>query len=125
MRALVTEPPFIYFSATSRAYKNPEHAADKSKAATPGLMPSADCTKQAVDGNVMSEVTVPTITRSISLAATPEDLSAARAAFTAISVLVSPAETRRSLMPVRVKIHSSVVSTIPSRSRLVTTLLGT
>ncbi len=43
-----------------------------------------------------------------------------------IDEVVSPsAAKRRSLMPVRVVIHSSLVSTIPSRSLLVRTFLGT
>ncbi len=72
----------------------------------------------------MSGVTVPTTMRSISPGAVEAASRAARAALAAMSELVSPAETLRSLMPVREVIHSSDVSTMPSNSRLVTTLAG-
>ena len=62
---------------------------------------------------------------SRSLGSTPASSRARRAARNAMSALPLPSSrTRRSLIPVRTVIHSSLVSTIFSRSRLVTTLVG-
>ena len=88
---------------------------------------SLSCTMQAVAGKSMSGVTVATMMRSSSSAAIPRRSRHSRAA------------RRRELAggrarlhvrgaagcPVRVRIHSSVVSTIFSRSALVTTRSGT
>ena len=64
-------------------------------------------------GNTMSGVTVATMMRSISSAVMPACSIAASAAFAAMSLVYSSfAAMRRSLMPVRVVIHSSLVSTI-------------
>src|SRR3954449_7877883 len=64
--------------------------------------------------------------RSISSAVRPAVSSAWRAAVTDREVVLSSAPTmRRSLMPVRLVIHSSEVSTIRSRSALVSTRSGT
>ncbi len=73
----------------------------------------------------MSGVAVATMTRSRSSGATPACSSAFRAAGRARSLAASSgAAIRRSLIPVRVTIHSSVVSTITSRSAFVSTLSG-
>ena len=88
-------------------------------------MPSWDWTEQAVDGNAISGVTVPTTTRSISFACTPAAFRAAFAALEAMSEVGSSTAILRSFMPVRVAIQSSEVSTIFSRSWLVSTLAGT
>ena len=64
--------------------------------------------------------------RSMSSAVRPAVSSACRAAVTDREVVLSSAPTmRRSLMPVRLVIHSSEVSTIRSRSALVSTRSGT
>ena len=74
----------------------------------------------------MSAVTVATISRSIAPASTPAALSAPRAAGRQTSESASSgAATLRSRMPVRVRIHSSVVSTRPASSSFVTTRSGT
>ena len=74
----------------------------------------------------MSAVTVATISRSISAALTPACSSAARAAGSEMSESASSsAAKRRSLMPVRVRIHSSDVSTSRASSSFVTTRSGT
>jgi hypothetical protein len=74
---------------------------------------------------VLSGVEVASTTRSIDCASTPAAASAARAAASAMSDVVSPsAAMRRSRMPVRCMIHSSEVSTIRDRSALLSTRLG-
>jgi hypothetical protein len=72
-----------------------------------------------------SPVTVPTMIMSRSDARTLAFSSAARAALLAKSLVSSPsAAMRRSRMPVRSVIHASDVSTIRSRSTLLSTLTG-
>ena len=89
-------------------------------------MPSSSASSAAVDGNVMSGVTVATMSRSIEPGSTPADSSACRHAGRAMSVIASScAAMRRSRMPVRSMIHSSVVSTSVESSALVTTRSGT
>ena len=74
----------------------------------------------------MSGVTVATMIRSRSAAATPAVSSARRQAGRAMSVSASSsAAIRRSRMPVRVMIHSSLVSTSRSRSAFESTRSGT
>jgi hypothetical protein len=74
----------------------------------------------------MSGVTVATMIRSISSGETPRRSRAMRAARAARSLVAVPGSTTwRSRIPVRVRIHSSEVSTIFSRSALVITRLGT
>jgi hypothetical protein len=78
-----------------------------------------------VVGNIMSGVTVATIIRSSSVDFTPARSRAIRAAGRARSVIAcSGAAIRRSLMPVRSVIHSSVVSTSSDSSSFVTTRSG-
>ena len=80
---------------------------------------------QAVDGNTMSGVVVATMMRSTSAGAMPRQASALRAACSARSDVVSAgAAMCRSRMPVRVRIHSSLVSTVRDSSSLVTTRAG-
>src|ERR1022692_3535983 len=74
----------------------------------------------------MSGVILATMIRSICAAITPAISIARRAALAARSEVNSfAAAMRRSLMPVRVVIHSSEVSTIFSRSALVRIFSGT
>ena len=80
----------------------------------------------AVAGKGMSGVMVARMMRSISSGFTPAFCMARVAAWAARSeVYSSLAATRRARIPVRLAIHSSVVSTIFSRSALVTTRVGT
>ena len=77
-------------------------------------------------GNIMSGVTVATITRSRSFGSTPAWASASRAAGSARSDIAwSSDANRRSLIPVRSVIHSSEVSTSSARSAFVITRSGT
>ena len=74
----------------------------------------------------MSGVTVPTMITSMSSGVRPAFAIASRAAIVARSLVATPGSTMcRSRMPVRCMIHSSVVSTIFSRSALVSTRGGT
>src|SRR5205814_7827766 len=74
----------------------------------------------------MSGVAVATRIRSISLAEIFACSIAFSAAFVAMSLVCSSfAAMRRSLMPVRVVIHSSLVSTMRDRSLLVRIFFGT
>ena len=73
----------------------------------------------------MSAVIVATITRSSSAAWTPASRRAASAAGRQRSeVACSGAAIRRSLIPVRVWIHSSLVSTISASSSFASTRSG-
>src|SRR3954451_442560 len=102
----------------------PLQAADMSKA---GVLfrPSDAATKQAVEGKTISGVIVATMIRSSSEAAMPAESSALRAAAVASDAVVSPSPAmRRSLIPVRWTIHSSLVSTIFDRSSLVSRFSG-
>ncbi len=73
----------------------------------------------------MSGVTVPTMMRSMSAPLMPAFSRAFSAAFVEMSeVFSSSAQMRLSLMPVRLVIHSSDVSTSFSRSSLVMILSG-
>ncbi len=81
----------------------------------------------AVEGKIYSGELVEQMIRSTLLGWTSATSSALRAAVAASVAVVSlgSAATCRSSMPVRVRIHSSVVSTICSKSWLVITLEGT
>src|SRR5581483_10119501 len=94
---------------------------------SPGpLAPSLCCTTQAVEGKNMSGVTVATMIAPIWSVASPRSASARQAAFTAKSLVATPLSTIcRSRIPVRSKIHWSEVSTIFSRSWLVSSRGGT
>ena len=111
--------------ACASAYMNPVQPADRSYAAA-STAPSWSARIAAVDGNAMSGVTVATISRSIPLPSTPACSMASRLAGSARSDSASSFEAiRRSRMPVRSRIHSSVVSTYCLRSSFVTTWSGT
>ena len=72
-----------------------------------------------------SGVSVATMIRSMSAAVSPASARAARAEAAAICEVVSPAAAmRRSRIPVRLKIHSSDVSTNLERSALVRIFSG-
>ena len=71
-----------------------------------------------------SAVVVLQTTRSSSLAATPADARASRAAGTASSSSVSVVQSLRLRMPVRALIHSSDVSRNPDSSPFVTDRAG-
>ena len=88
-------------------------------------MPIRSCSRQATLGNTRSGVHVPTTTRSISAGVNPAASSAARQACSDRSLVASSfaAMCLRSI-PVRVRIHSSVVSIIFSRSKFVSTFSG-
>src|SRR3989441_5845435 len=81
--------------------------------------------RQAVEGNGRSAVTVPTMIWSSFSPWMPASRTARRAASVARAEAgVSGSEIRRSLIPVRVVIHSSEVSTIFSKSLFVRTRSG-
>ncbi len=89
------------------------------------VAPSLSWTRQAVAGKIMSGVIVATMMSSTSVGSRPRRSRASRAARTARSLVAVPGSARRrSRIPVRVRIHSSDVSTIFSRSALVTTRSG-
>ena len=74
----------------------------------------------------MSGVTVPTMIRPMSSGVSPAFAIAVIAASFPRSDVATPGSTMwRSRMPVRCRIHSSVVSTIFSRSALVSSRGGT
>ena len=88
-------------------------------------MPSRRATTAAVFGIITSGVQVATITRSMSAADSPLPASALPAAATAMSATVSSGAASRLLaMPTRLRIHSSLVSTVSASSSLVTTRAG-
>jgi len=104
---------------------NPLQAADMSNAGTPGIPKSAPM-KQAVDGKTISGVIVATTISSMSFGSSPAAAIALRAAAAPREAVVSPGPAmRRSRMPVRWTIHSSLVSTIVDRSALVRRFSGT
>src|SRR6267378_1235199 len=81
--------------------------------------------RHAVEGNGRSPVTVPTMIWSSFSPWMPASRTARRAASVASAEAgVSGSEIRRSLIPVRVVIHSSEVSTIFSKSLFVRTRSG-
>ena len=86
--------------------------------------PRAGWMSQARAGLMVSAWTVLTSTKSISSGATPAFSRAALPARSARDCSVSSDSTLRSRMPVRVDIHSSLVSRNPARSSLVTTFFG-
>mmetsp|Transcript_31915 Transcript_31915/g.46965 ORF Transcript_31915/g.46965 Transcript_31915/m.46965 type:complete len:270 (+) Transcript_31915:674-1483(+) len=113
--------------------KNPEHAAVKSNATA--LVAPTDAATDVASPNKSSGEDVATMTKSMSSGSTPDISSAPIAAPIANDLIVSGSspsskvsslcsKRRRSDMPVRVRIHSSSVSTIFSRSEFVTTVLG-
>ena len=111
-------------SATESAQTKPAHTACTSKAMPP-VMPSLACTLVAVAGKVLSGVDVASTSRSRESAPMPAASSAARLAAQARSeVSWSSAATWRWRMPVRVLIHSSLVSMRVDSSSLLSTRSG-
>ena len=114
--AFLDVPAITRLDPTVRPYKNTQQAATRSKPQAP-LAPMPCCTRQAVEGNRWSGVTVQTRIASISVASTPRCASARRAASIAMSeVAISGPAMWRSRIPVCSMIHSSLVSISFSRS---------
>lgn len=123
-RARVAAPARIVWSAVARAWVNPEQTTLMSMTAG-DRMPSRAATLADMLGERCSAVEVATRTRSMSEACIPAAASALAAACAAISSTGSSGPpTCRVLMPTRLVIHSSLVSTMPARSWLVSTLAG-
>ena len=74
---------------TVNEYTNPQHAAERSNPHARDAF-SLSCTRHAVDGNIMSGVTVPTMMRSMSSALMPRRSSASCAAAAASSEVPVP-----------------------------------
>ena len=87
--------------------------------------PSSPAARQQSDGLTQSPCRVVTSSKSISSGETPAFSSAARPAAAVRPSSVSCVSTRRSRMPVRVEIHSSLVSIIVESSSFVTVRSGT
>ncbi len=88
-------------------------------------MPSRCATTAEALGIGASVLQVATMTRSMSPGDRPLPASALPPASTAMSATVSSGPAyRRLMMPTRLRIHSSLVSTWAARSSLVTTLPG-
>ena len=117
-------PDWISALALASAKTKPAQTAWTSKA-KPEVMPILSWIIVAADGKVRSAVEVARISASRSAAPIPASASAAVAAFAPRSEVVSPsaAKWRRSI-PVRVRIHSSLVSTHASNSEFGTTRAG-
>jgi hypothetical protein len=88
-------------------------------------MPSLVATVAATFGMAVSAVQVATTTRSMSAAGRPLAASAFPPAAVAMSARLSSGPAIRLLaIPTRLRIHSSVVSTVAASSSLVTTRAG-
>mmetsp|Transcript_30184 Transcript_30184/g.63082 ORF Transcript_30184/g.63082 Transcript_30184/m.63082 type:complete len:238 (+) Transcript_30184:701-1414(+) len=112
------------FPAVTVANRKPLQAAVKSKATVSVVQPSSEATEGA-SPNMSSGEDVAQITTSMSFASTPAISRALRAASTCKSRRFSSSNsTCRWAIPVRVWIHSSLVSTTLSKSLLVITVLG-
>ncbi len=119
------EPEATRCAAVVSAYVKPEHAAPRSKPHA-RVAPILCCSRHAVLGNIMSGVVVPTTMKSMSAGLRPACAIALSAASFARSDVATPGSTMcRSRIPVRCWIHSSLVSTIFSRSKLESTRGGT
>ena len=117
-----TPPAWIIDEPTTRPYRKPAHAAARSN--DPQRMPSLSPTNAPVWGSGCSGVQVATIRRSIASGVRPACLIAAQASTARLAVVSSGLAMRRSRMPVRSTIHSSVVSIRCSRSALVSRCSG-
>src|SRR5215469_2723970 len=122
---------FLYFPDSTnfvpifKAYKNPEHPAEMSNPQV-SFMPNLSCTRQAVDGYIMSGVTVPTTIKSMDCRSKGCRAWSFLTASTARSLAATPLSAMcRSRMPTRSIIQSFVVSTIFSKSALLSTRGGT
>src|SRR5437868_15143476 len=110
--------------AISTPNKNPAQAAETSRQAA-FLAPIFFWTKQAVAGKIMSGVAVATRSRSISSGEIFACSIALSAAVAAMWLVVSSlAAMRRSLIAVRVVVHSWLVSIMRDRSSLVIIFSG-
>jgi hypothetical protein len=126
MRTRLAAPLLMYWSAIESAKSEPAHAALTSNAAAL-TAPIFACTNTAHAGNGISGVTVPTMISPSSSALQPAASSAIRAAWAAMSLVASSGAARlREPMPVRSRIHASLVSmpSLVTRSSLVSTSLG-
>src|SRR5574343_2020577 len=119
-------PLSINMAPVVTAYKKPLQAALISKPHAL-VAPILSAMILAVAGNTMSGVTVAQIMQSISVGAIFFLRNTSSMAFTAISLLAFPGSFSilLSSIPVLVLIHSSLVSTIFSRSKLVSFVSGT
>lgn len=123
-RARLAAPARIVWSAVASACVKPEHTTLMSITAGEP-MPSRAATRAAMLGDRSIAVEVATRTRSMSEGASPAVASALAAACAAISSTGSSGPpTWRVLIPTRLVIHSSLVSTMAARSSLVSTLAG-
>ncbi|CPU66814.1 Uncharacterised protein [Mycobacteroides abscessus] len=142
--AVRAEPPRIAWSARPTEWAKPEHATFTSSTAGPttprrsssDASSGVDCpgmtpvrrwyaTRPAVLGERSVAVAVATMTRSTSAGSTPASSSAWRAAAVAMSAtVVSSSATCRVTMPVRERIHSSLVSTSCAMSSFVSVFSG-
>jgi hypothetical protein len=105
-------------------WQNPAHAAEMSRAAA-GVEPSWSAMRVDTAGVCIRCDTVATSTQSSWAGATSARSRALRAASTLIICTVSCGSAiRRSMMPDRVRIHSSVESMCSQTSAFVTTRLG-
>lgn len=123
-RARVAAPARTAWSAVARAWVNPAQTTLMSIAAGDG-MPMRAATRAAMFGERSMAVEVATRTRSMSPGARPAAASALAAACAASSSTGSSGPAMwRVRMPTRDVIHSSLVSTMPASSSLVSTLAG-
>lgn len=122
--ARVAAPARTAWSAVARACGNPAQTTLTSIAAGEG-MPRRAATRAAVFGDRSIAVEVATTTRSTVSGPCPAAASALAAACAASSSTGSSGPARwRVRMPTRLRIHSSLVSTMPARSSLVRILAG-
>src|ERR1700722_14199231 len=119
-------PLSIKLAPIVKLYKKPEHAAAKSKLQA-FFAPILSQTKFAVEGKNISGVTVPTISPSVSSGEMLRFLHNSSTAGAHRSDVAFPGSVKilLSSIPVRERIHSSLVSTIFSRSALVNFCSGT
>ena len=121
--AVRAAPARMAWSTVARAYEKPEQAVLMSYAAG-AWIPSLAATRVATFGHRSTELQVATTTRSMSAAVYPALASAFSAAAAAMSATVSSPAMRRSTIPTRLRIHSSLVSTIWASSSLVSVRVG-
>src|SRR5688572_33368858 len=120
--ALRTTPVRIVAVAVDSPYRKLGHAVLMSIAAAL-LAPISSWIAEAGFGTCSSAEHVPSTTRSMSLGSMAAQASA-RIEATCDSVVIGTCDTRRSFMPVRVVIHSSVVSMKLARPALSSTAGG-
>lgn len=117
-------PARTAWSAVASAWVNPEQTTLMSMTAGEP-MPRRAATRADMLGDRSMAVDVATRTRSMSAGCSPAEARALAAACAASSSTGSSGPpTCRVLMPTRLVIHSSLVSTMAARSSLVRTLAG-